>query len=254
MPPYLRLSNFRIKRPRAVTEKSTLDDPEIGTIEVHRSPRARRISITVRPPAKVRLTMPFGIEWGDARRFLDSKREWIKQAVEKQEAKHPPQIISMPYSTRTRALSLIPADTDKITVRLTGENITVTYPLEMNYASPQVQQYIKKGVEEAWRLEAKSMLPDRTAELAQRHGFRYRSVSVRNTVSKWGSCMPANDISLSLHLMRLPDHLIDYIIIHELCHTVHKNHGAEFHALLTKCTAGAHPAMRKELHKYHTRW
>jgi len=79
-------------------------------------------------------------------------------------------------------------------------------------------------------------------------------VRIRNTVSKWGSCSTRNDISLSLHLMRLPDRLIDYIILHELCHTVHHNHGPQFHALLDRLTGGNHAELQREIRQYRTRW
>ena len=52
----------------------------------------------------------------------------------------------------------------------------------------------------------------------------------------------------------LPDRLIDYILIHELCHTLHRNHGPAFHALLDRMTEGKHRLLQKELRDYSTRW
>lgn len=100
---------------------------------------------------------------------------------------------------------------------------------------------------EALRQRAKAMLPPRVEELAQRFGFRYGRVTVRATRSKWGSCTAENNLSLSLWLMTLPSHLIDYVIIHELCHTVHHNHSPRFHALLDRCLGGREKALQKEL-------
>ncbi|HIP35703.1 MAG TPA: M48 family peptidase, partial [Crocinitomix sp.] len=57
---------------------------------------------------------------------------------------------------------------------------------------------------------------------------------------------------LSLHLMRLPEYLIDYVILHELCHTIEKNHGKYFWALLEKVSPGARK-LAKELKKYNAR-
>ncbi len=54
--------------------------------------------------------------------------------------------------------------------------------------------------------------------------------------------------------MKLPDRLIDYILIHELCHTLHRNHGPAFHALLDRMTEGKHRLLQKELRDYSTRW
>jgi predicted metal-dependent hydrolase len=54
-----------------------------------------------------------------------------------------------------------------------------------------------------------------------------------------------------VHLMRLPEDLSDFIILHELCHTVHKNHGSHFHSLLNKLV-GNEKELNKELKKYNT--
>lgn len=228
--------------------------PTIGEIIISRSRRARRISLTVRPSGMVRLTLPPSVSIKEGLRFVETKQEWARKALEKYAAAYPPEPVSMPFSTREHYLTLSPVETDRIRSYRRNGQIVVEYPLEKNYTDTDVQSAIKKAVEEAWRAEAKAYLPGRLQEISQATGLRYRSVAVRNTVSKWGSCSHRDDISLSLHLMRLPDHLIDYILLHELCHTVHKNHSARFHQLVDSFAAGREKELRKELKKYHTRW
>ena len=75
---------------------------------------------------------------------------------------------------------------------------------------------------------AKSYLPHRTMELAHELGFSYNRVTCRHQKSRWGSCNSLNNISLNIELMRLPPELRDYIIVHELTHTVHKHHQDAF--------------------------
>lgn len=233
---------------------STIVHPALGEVTVARNSRARRITLSVRPPARIRLTLPPRVSQAEGMQFLDSKQEWVLKALKRVQAKSHVEVISPPYSTRRHILVLRPAVVEGVRVRIAGGEITVAYPQQADHRETAVQQAIKKGIEEAWRIEARELLPARTAELARTLGLRYGSVTVRNTVSKWGSCSARNDISLSLHLMRLPDHLIDYVIIHELCHTVHKNHGPQFHALLDSYTSGRHLQLRKELRTYTTRW
>ena len=81
---------------------------------------------------------------------------------------------------------------------------------------------------------AKSFLPHRTMELAQDLGFTYQRVTCRHQKSRWGSCSHRNSISLNIELMRLPERLRDYIIIHELTHTIHKHHQDGFWNYLEK--------------------
>lgn len=84
------------------------------------------------------------------------------------------------------------------------------------------------------RALAKSYLPHRTMELAEDLGFTYQNVTCRHQKSRWGSCSYRNTISLNIELMRLPEKLRDYIIVHELTHTLHKHHQNAFWAHLEK--------------------
>lgn len=106
---------------------------------------------------------------------------------------------------------------------------------------------------EILRAEAKAYLPARVEELARQCGLQYGRVTIRATRSKWGSCTAQNNISLSLFLMTLPAHLRDYVIIHELCHTVHHNHSDMFHAMVDKILGGREKSLAKELRGYSTR-
>lgn len=84
----------------------------------------------------------------------------------------------------------------------------------------------------ALRARAKAELPPRLAALAAKYGFSYNSVRIKHNVSNWGSCSTKGNINLNLNLVRLPQHLQDYIMVHELCHLREMNHGPAFHALL----------------------
>ena len=110
-------------------------------------------------------------------------------------------------------------------------------------------QYTSEQIE-MMRREAKALLPERVAFWAQKFGFKYGRVSIRASRSKWGSCSGDNNISLSLFLMTLPEHLRDYVIIHELCHTVHHNHSSAFHALVDRCLGGNEKNLRSELRRF----
>lgn len=85
---------------------------------------------------------------------------------------------------------------------------------------------------ESLRLQAKAELPPRLAELAARYGFRYNKVTIKNNVSNWGSCSAKGNINLNLNIVRLPKVLQDYVLLHELCHLKHQDHGHAFHLLL----------------------
>jgi predicted metal-dependent hydrolase len=128
------------------------------------------------------------------------------------------------------------------------EKVRLSIIHEKEHESPMDKVEIRLA-EEALRERAKAYLPDRTAVLAREHGFSYRRVSIRRSRTRWGSCSAANNINLSLFLMQLPGHLIDYVILHELVHTVHKNHSAVFWKCLEH-HAGNAKALSREIRKY----
>ncbi|MBQ3260409.1 MAG: M48 family metallopeptidase [Alistipes sp.] len=171
--------------------------------------------------------------------------------------------VALVRSWRSRRLSLV--------VRPSGE-VRLTYPrfvpkakaLEfldsrVGWVEQSRQRFAERGVArveytpeqiEQMRREAKEVLPGRVAFWTEKFGFRYGRVTIRASRSKWGSCSGENNISLSLFLMTLPPHLRDYVIIHELCHTVHHNHSAAFHALADRCMGGKEKNLRSELRRF----
>lgn len=90
-------------------------------------------------------------------------------------------------------------------------------------------------------------LPTRVAELSKQAGLPYRTMKIGRARSRWGSCSSDNRIMLTIYIMALPDHLIDFIILHELCHTRHHNHSAEFHQLVNQLTNGREKLLEREL-------
>lgn len=85
---------------------------------------------------------------------------------------------------------------------------------------------------ESMRRQAKAELPARLAELAATYGFAYNKVTIKHNSTNWGSCSARNNINLNLNIVRLPSILRDYILLHELCHLRHHDHGQAFHLLL----------------------
>lgn len=169
------------------------------------------------------------------------------------------------YSQRARCI--------RITVR-PGPKIIVTVP---RYGSlRQAEDFVRKKTEwiqktlarlatsrpdEAIRprqrlivteemIAQQGLLFARLRELAAQHGFCYRNAGIRNQKSRWGSCSSKNNISLNIHLLNLPAHLRDYVILHELVHTEHKNHSRRFWSRLDEVVGGKSKTLRKEMRKY----
>lgn len=101
------------------------------------------------------------------------------------------------------------------------------------------------------RREARRYIPSTIERLARDNGFKYSSLRISSAHTRWGSCSGKNGISISLFVMLLPEHLREFIILHELCHTRHHNHSAAFHTLLNTLVGGKERLLIKELKGYH---
>ena len=97
---------------------------------------------------------------------------------------------------------------------------------------------------------AAQFLVERLAQLADQFKFHYNRVTIRQQKTIWGSCSAKDNISLNIHLVCLPDPLIDYVMLHELTHTRHKNHGTAFWAELKLILPELDP-LRQQLKQYH---
>ena len=93
-------------------------------------------------------------------------------------------------------------------------------------------RYLDEHLADFYHARAKEYLPGRLDELARRFGDSYRRLRITKARTRWGSCSSRGNINLSCYLMILPPDLIDYVIIHELCHLHHFDHSRAFWELV----------------------
>ena len=104
------------------------------------------------------------------------------------------------------------------------------------FSAPNVvsQKALRDVLVEVLREEAKILLPQKISYFSDQYGFHFHKVTIKHNSSNWGSCSRAGNINLNLNLIRLPEPLCDYVLLHELCHLKEPNHGPRFHALLER--------------------
>lgn len=227
-------------------------DKELGPVRYIKKSGVRNVRITLRHFSGVSVTVPSRVSLRDAEAFVQTKRAWIKKNmknIREQEQMRTVFSENKRYKTKFHAISIAEQRKEKGGLVIKNGKALIYLPMGMDLKTDSAQQYIRKIIEEVWRHEAKDYLPKRVAHLAEKHGFSFGKVFIRNTKTRWGSCSSANNINLNVHLMRLPGHLIDYVILHELNHTRHKNHGKEFWDTLDKLTGNA-KGLSKEIRKH----
>jgi len=211
----------------------------IGIVTIYKNRQATRFKITIRPDGTTRVTIPWIASFQSGEKFLSENLQWITQTKEKLAKKTgAPRLIQTGhlFSTRNYRYEIRPADVSKLRIRYMEKEkcIFFEYPMNQPIESKELQNQLKTTIENVLRFDAKKYLPLRITELATLLGYTFEKVTIKNNRTNWGSCSNRKNINLNLHLMRLDDRLIDYIIVHELVHTLISNHGPGFKATMLK--------------------
>lgn len=230
-----------------------LTDDELGNIEFVRSDRSKHIRVRILHTG-LKVSMPHHATQDEAMKFIHSIRHKIKQKQSKLEKGIERNNIHIDESTNlktlTFAVAVQSADRKNIFFSLKNELLRIEFPRGTDCSKIEIQQHFWNGISYFLRKEAKRILPQRTIDLAQKHGFTFEGVKIQSSKSRWGSCSRAGSINLSLYLMLLPKHLIDYVILHELCHTKEMNHGVNFWRWMDRVTNNKSKELRAELKNY----
>ena len=231
-----------------------LSDAELGTIEFIRSERSKHIRVRILSSG-LKVTLPPRATEAEAIKFINSIRAKIIQKQEKLETGLEKRNILIDENSQLQTLTFMveakPVERENIYFSLKNSALRIEFPIGTDCKNPQIQSYFWNGISHFLRKEAKRLLPDRTKQLAEKFGFKFSDLKIQSSKTRWGSCSRAKSINLSLYLMLLPAYLIDYVILHELCHTKEMNHGDKFWALMDKVTDKKSKEFRKELKNYH---
>jgi predicted metal-dependent hydrolase len=227
---------------------------DVGEVLFKKNRRFKRLSVRIAPKKGVWVNIPYGITYKDAISFAKQNKAWIITNKVKTARKENKQTFFTPeitFRTHFHQLKLSPSEVNNYSAKLLNGVLEVIYPLTTSIQNVDLQTFIQNSITETLRREADHYLPIRIKELAKSCGFSYKSVQIKNTKSRWGSCTHDNKINLNLHLMRLPHELCDMVILHELCHTKVKNHSSDFYELLAQHCSEL-TRKRKEIKNYST--
>ncbi len=220
---------------------------DIGRVDISRRKGSKSISLRVKPDGVVKVNHPWYVSGKEVINFILKNIEWIKARQQKMAERKVVYSMGDVIATKYRSIQILSVPSGKLEAAITKTKVLVTIPPAEDIESERVQHFITRVITEVCRKEAKLYLPQRVYDLAHKHSFSFNTVFIKNLKSKWGSCSSVGNINLNLHLMRLPDHLIDYIILHELAHTREMNHGPAFKKLLNELTKGKAKQLEKEM-------
>ena len=229
----------------------------VGPVIFKKDKRYKRLSMKIDREARVMVNLPYNVSSSFAQNWVTEKKDWILKCIKKIEGNKNKATLFVPgtvYNTFRHRIEFVRSDKSGIKLEKGNDFLRVSFSNEItdkDILKPETQNRLKGLVESVYEFEAKTYLIPRTKEIAKELCFKHGRISVRNNKTRWGSCSGEDNISLNIHLMRVPERLIDYVIIHELCHTIEKNHSKKFWDLMEKvCTNSKEK--RKELMQYST--
>lgn len=139
---------------------------------------------------------------------------------------------------------------EKVQGQLKNRELTVFIPYGFDLEAPASQEAVKEVVRNALRQEAKKLLTEKTHTFAQKFGLQINRIKINRSVSRWGSCSRDKNICFSFYLLLLPERYIDYVVLHELAHTIEMNHGENFWKLLDRFCGEDAKAVSRLVRKY----
>ncbi len=217
---------------------------------VIRPGRCRFIKIVVNGPEEVEVRVPHRVSSKAVHAFVAQQAEWILQAMAKQAKK--PRLVPLNYVTgetvfylgKPHRLEVVQSPWKKVT---RDEDV-----LRVALSNRDNSARVKELVDGWFRTQAQLLLAKYLVETLERFSERIRHpqcplairsdvqakgvrLTVRTMKTRWGSCAKDGHVTLSTELIHAPRRLIEYVIVHELCHLAHLNHSPAFYFQLAQC-------------------
>ncbi|MBN1451926.1 MAG: M48 family metallopeptidase [Anaerolineales bacterium] len=204
-------------------------------IEIHKLVRSKRrtLSLVVESDGTLTVRASLRMKEADIRRFIEAKADWIerKQARVRDEARAPRQYVdgeTFWYLGKAIPLRLIPHQRPALVM---GSVFKLA-----KSAQPGAE-----SVFTAWyRQQARRVLTERVSYFARNHDLRPGKLRISSARTRWGSCSAKGTLSFTWRLVLAPPEVIDYVVVHELCHLKVMNHSEAFWAQVERILPDYH--------------
>jgi predicted metal-dependent hydrolase len=196
--------------------------------------RRRTVRLRIVGPAALEIVAPPKYRQEQAEAFIQSKSTWIlatakKLAAEEQAAAQfavePGGLLPFMGSSYTLSVAYHPV---RPLVRLDGSLLRVCLPEQRRNNQAALTQALIRWYAE----QARQYLAKKTLEWARAIGVKPVSVTIRDPKTRWGSCSTRGSLSYSWRVILAPSPIIDYLIVHELCHLLEPNHSSRYWRLV----------------------
>ncbi|MBM4200676.1 MAG: M48 family metallopeptidase [Gammaproteobacteria bacterium] len=206
-------------------------------LRLRRSPRAKRLRLIVRADG-VECVLPVICPERLAHDFIAQHRDWLLRKFREAVARTAPRRfwqeaaatgdLHFPLQGIPTRFSLRDSPSSRMRLSYDGEALLLQLPSPALDAAARIEQAVF-----AW---ARAWLGERAGAIVDRHAPHIagqpRRIRIKRMRTRWGSCGAGNDINLNWLLIAVPPAVLEYVVVHELCHIRHRDHSARFWGLV----------------------
>lgn len=219
-----------------------LDDRDVP-YRLERRKGRRRLSVQVEPRVGLRVLAPPRLPLRDVDSFLHQERDWLREKLREialWEEQHPPRRFetgeSLPLLGEAWALR-VDEEPGRARARVTRTRRetgpgTIALTLPGGLEAGERREAAARTLDSWYRRLARGLIESRVAHWSPRVGHAPSSISIRDTRSRWGSCSSSGGLSFCWRIVMAPPRVVDYLVVHELCHLEHQDHSPEFWSLV----------------------
>jgi len=212
-------------------------------VEFEKRKGQRRLRLRIRNGV-IHMSAPWWVSKQDMITFLEEQRPWVQRTMSKlidrnQEIlpRRTGALADVLYLGEAHSIQVVPDPKLKVgKARVDLDQKSLTVSLNADVIELNDEDIIHAETNRLIRIwiqsQSKAILPELVHISAAKHGFVFRKLYIRSQTTKWGTCSTRGNLSLNWKLIQCPRFVIDYLIIHELCHLKEMNHGKAFWKLV----------------------
>ncbi len=201
--------------------------------DIRVSDRAKRLTIRILPKGRVEVVLPKKMPERFAHSFVESRASWIKKQLLLQQKKHEAKQIytfetgeRIPFLGTELTLSIAEKNTKTLAYRY-GETLFVS-------CRDADKEKIRLAIHQWYKNQAKILFEREVRILADRLDVAVGKITIKNQKSLWGSCSRKGNLNFNWRLLLAPPQIVQYIVVHEVVHLIHHNHGEKFWSLVSR--------------------